>query len=210
MELESNLKNAYLQAYKMACNKLIHMDAEEISLNTNAYYDKERNVLCVKYFNADYVVNSLTGDVAKKSSQEEVTTTEKVLILHYLINSKIKPLTGNLISFKDMKGGGAIYYQTFYKRAIIPLVKTFGDDPQRLYRAADKLSGIRERYGNASVTINVFPLVPITYVVWQGDEEVPSSGTILFDESITNFLPDEDIVLAASFGTYELMKLARD
>jgi len=210
VELESNLKNAYKQAYKMACEKIINMDPVKISYNTNAYYDEDQKVFYIKYLNEDYVVDCMTGDVKKKFSQEEVTITVKVLILHYLINANSKPLTGNLISFKEIKGGGTIYYQSFYKRAIDPLIKAFQDNPDKLLIAAEKLSGIRENYGSASVTINIFPLVPVTYVIWQGDEEVPSSGTILFDDSVTSYLPNEDIVLAASYGTYQLMKLARD
>jgi hypothetical protein len=57
--------------------------------------------------------------------------------------------------------------------------------------------------------LKVFPFVPVTYVIWQGDEEVADSGTILFDESITSYLPAEDIVLAASFGTYALMEYSK-
>jgi len=71
--------------------------------------------------------------------------------------------------------------------------------------AAEKLNGVKEDYGHLSYTINIFPLVPVTYVLWKGDEELPASGTILFDQAVTSFLPDEDIIMAASFGVYELM-----
>ena len=209
MEFESNLKKAYLQAYKIACERLRQRDPEEIGLNSNAVYDKANNEIIIKYFNEDFAVSCSTGNVARKTPGDEVTTTVKVLILHYLINARAKPLSGNLISFKEIPGGGAIYYQTFYKRAVAPLIKTFEKDPEALWEAAEKLGGKREKFGHASATIKVFPLVPVTYVVWQGDEEVPSSGTILFDDTVTNFLPTEDIVLAASFGAYELMRLAR-
>ena len=73
----------------------------------------------------------------------------------------------------------------------------------------EKLGGRKEKYGHASVTLNVFELVPVTYIVWEGDDEIASSATILFDDSITSYLPGEDIVLAASYGVYELMALAR-
>lgn len=209
MELESNLKNGYAEAYRIACRKLAALDWEQVSLNTNSIFDRSTGTLTLTYLNRDYIISCDSGEVTFKDSSEELTATVKVLLLHYLINSSIRPLTGNLISFREVKGGGAIYYQTFQKRAILPLIKTFGQNAGNLLKTSEKLGGAKEKYGSASVSINIFPLVPVTYVVWQGDEEVPASATILFDDSVTNYLPAEDIVLAASFGTYELMKYVK-
>ncbi len=210
MELESNLKNAYAAAYKNACEKLAELDWDVVSLNTNSVYDSKDKSLLLKYMNRDYRIYCPTGEVTCEEAPEEIATTVKALLLHYLTNAKIKPLSGNLISFKEIKGGGAIYYQTFRKRAIQPLIKTFGQDAGRLYNAGAKLDGAVEKFGSAGVTLKIFPLVPVTYVIWQGDEELPANATILFDDSVSSYLPDEDIVLAASFGTYELIKYARE
>lgn len=209
MELESNLMNAYKTSYNMACDELKNRDIITISLNSNAIYDAESNTLQLRYLNDDYVVKCRDGSIKLLNKDEEVTTTVKVLILHYLLSSTSRPLTGKHISFKEIPGGGAIYYQTFYKRAITPLVKTFGKNFEGFYKAGETLGGRKEGLGHASITINIFPLVPVTYVLWEGDEEMASSGTILFDESITNYLPGEDVVLAASFGVYEMMKRLR-
>jgi hypothetical protein len=205
VEMESNLMNAYQTAYEMACERLNKRDAEEISLHTNAIHNKETHTLSLKYLNTEYLVNYNTGAIHAAGSQNPVTTTVKVLILHYLLHARITPLTGKLISFKEIPGGGSIYYQTFQKRAIHPFVMTYANDMDGLYRAAARFQGIKEGYGHASVSIRVFPLIPVTYVLWQGDDEFPASGTILFDESVTSYLPGEDIVLAASFGAYGLM-----
>jgi len=207
MEKESNLLNAYLEAYKIACKELKNRDWEQIAVNTNTIFNNVENTLTVKYLNMDYIVYCETGDVTLSNLPNEVTTTVKVLILHYLLHSKVKPLSGRLISFKEIPGGGSIYYPTFQKRAVVPLVKAFEKNREGFFYAAGKLGGIKERYGHASATINVLPLVPVTYVIWQGDDEIASSGTILFDDSITNYLPVEDIVCAASFGVYELIKI---
>lgn len=208
MELESNLKNAYTAAYKIACEKLNKLDWDRVGINTNSFFDGKSQSLLLKYLNREYRIHCPTGKVTCESAKDDVTTTVKVLLLHYLTNAQIRPLSGKLISFKEIKGGGAIYYETFQKRAIQPLIKTFGQNAGRLYNAGAKLGGTVEKFGNAAVTLKIFPLVPVTYVIWQGDDEVPANATILFDDSVTSFLPGEDIVLAASFGTYELMKYA--
>jgi hypothetical protein len=207
--MESNLMNAYISAYEIACDQLIKMDPSNICLNSNSLYNPTKNLLYVKYLGEDYSIDFSSGRIFKNNIEENITTTIKVLILHYLINSKITPLSGKLISFKEIPGGGAIYYDTFHKRAIKPLVKTFGNNFDLFFKAGKNLYGSIDKFGNASITLNIFPLVPVTYVLWQGDDEFPPSGTILFDNSISNYLPGEDIVLAASFGVYALMEQGR-
>lgn len=206
VEMESNLMNAYQTAYRMACEELANREIDDICLNTNAErVAGEDSIIILSYLASSYTVDLKSGCIAETGSDKQVSTTVKVLLLHYLLNSKISPLTGKMISFKEIPGGGAIYYQTFFKRAITPLIKTFADDIDGFFNAAEKIGGTRESYGDASVTLKIFPLVPVTYVIWQGDDEFPATGTILFDEKVTSFLPGEDIVLAASFGVYALM-----
>lgn len=210
MQLESNLMNAYHEAYRTACERLSKCDPKEVCLSSKAVLDEHTNTYTVKYLNSDYNVDAADGSVSLKNEQGNVTITEKVLLLHYLIHSKPEQLSGRNISFMEVPGGGAVYYSTFTKRAIDPLVKTFSDNIDEFKKASLTFNGTPGRFGNASSTIFIFPLVPVTYIIWQGDEEIASSGTILFDSSITNFLPVEDIVLAASFGAYRLMSKAKD
>lgn len=209
MQQESNLTNAYLDAYKKACKKLTECNAEEVCQNSKAVYDKDTGTYVIRYFDQQYRIRCKDGSVSFEENPAEPTTTEKVLILHYLIHAQPKPLSGRNISFQEVPNGGSIYYSTFKKRAIDPLVKTFSQDLKSFEAAAAALGGSAESFGDASTTLYAFPYVPVTYVLWQGDEEVPSSGTILFDSSVSCFLPVEDIVLAASFGAYRLIGAKR-
>ena len=211
MQHESNLMNAYLEAYQIACEKLLKCNTELVCQNSKAGFDKETSTYTLKYFEKECRIKineCIKASVSFVDDVNEFTTTEKVLILHYLINSEPKPLSGRNISFQEVPGGGSIYYSTFKKRAIDPLVKTFSNNISSFLDATSALDGTLEKFGNASSTIYAFPFVPITYVLWQGDEEVSSSGTILFDTSVTHFLPVEDIILAASFGVYKLIGTA--
>ena len=144
------------------------------------------------------------------NSGKEVSATVKVLLLHYLNFAGNRPLTGKLVSFRELKNGAAIYYPAFYKRAVAPLIKTFGNCVRELYRVSDKISGMKENYGHASITIRVLPMAPVTFIMWEGEEDMPPSGTILFDASIEDFLPAEDIVFAGSSGVYELIRLKNE
>jgi len=48
--------------------------------------------------------------------------------------------------------------------------------------------------------------VPIGLVLWRGDEEFTPEGNVLFDASITGYLPVEDIVILAETVVWKLIK----
>lgn len=197
--------HGYQQAFELARDTLAGMEPGQVAGRTLCPYDQAGGFFTVKFLGADHFITCPDGK-ASRSDGKAVTATENVLLLHYLINAVSVPMAGELISFREVKGGGANYYPTFSKRAINPLLKTFEKDPERLKEAGLKLGGSVQRYGDMSVTLPVFPLLPVTYAVWAGDEEIPGSASVLFDRSVNSILPCEDVVLAASFGTYALIK----
>ena len=52
----------------------------------------------------------------------------------------------------------------------------------------------------------LFPKVPVTVIVWQGDDEVPPACTLLFDRSIGEIFPTEDVAIAGAFLVEKLIK----
>ena len=212
MVMESNLQSAYALAYEKAMELLNIEKLDSVARITESLLSKTQKAICVRYLNTDYFVNPTDRTViqaaqAAKTAEPaaeatELSVTEQVLILHYLTTPKrFLPLQGPLISFKEIPQA-QVYYPAFEKRVIGPMVKWFSADLEGFRIAGGRLSAKAECYGHISHTVNVFPLVPVTYVLWQGDEEVPPSGTVLFDASVTNYLSAEDIVVAASFGLY--------
>lgn len=220
METETNLRKGYEDALRRALSDLAEKEPSRVCLNAGVSFEEASGEYRVEYLGAEYCINIRTGDVgqtlpalavtSKMEPVQEVSVTVKILLLHYLIHASGKPLSGNLVSFRELKNGAGIYYPTFLKRAVTPMVNAFGDCPESLYGSAEKRNGTRERFGHASVTIRVLPMIPVTYVIWQGEEDIPSSGTILFDSSIEYYLPAEDIVVAGSFGAYELIRLKKE
>ena len=105
---------------------------------------------------------------------------------------------------------GTVYAPTFSKRAIKPILDTFGKEPQRLIEAAEKLGGHKADYGDVAVTINAFSRVPITLVLWRSDEEFAPAGNVLFDSTISDYLPTEDIIVLSETVAWKLVRCLRD
>ena len=59
--------------------------------------------------------------------------------------------------------------------------------------------------GDASFRIQVFPRLPMQYVLWEGDEEFSPSVQVLFDASVDHYLSLEDIVVLGQVGSGRLI-----
>jgi len=82
--------------------------------------------------------------------------------------------------------------------------------PHLLIDSAGKLGGHTVAYGDVAVTVNAFNRVPITIVLWQGDEEFPAQGGILFDAAITDYLSTYDVTVLCESIIWKLVKFSRE
>ena len=201
---DTNMGSGYLQAYELACRSLSKKDPEEMANNAGCLFDRENARFTVRFLGEQYWVQYPGGEVGRADGADAAITI-KVLVLHYLLHATKTELTGKLISFREVRGGGENYYPVFEKRAEAPLQKTFGLNPKMLIHCGLRMGGRVGDFGSASIHLPIFPNVTVTYVVWQEEDEFPASAAILFDSSVDGYLPCEDIVLAASLGVYALI-----
>jgi hypothetical protein len=146
------------------------------------------------------------GTVEASNGGKPVSLREEILILHYLEKGGRASLTESWISFAEIPGG-TFYHSVFLQRCKAPLVKYFGEIPARLLSvAADEFRGEPWSVGDRGVKIQALPSVPLGLVLWKGDDEFPPEGNVLFDSSISQYLPVEDIVILAETVVWKLIK----
>jgi len=202
-----NLQNAYQLSYDNACRQLAQRDdPQKIAVHSWTQFDEQKSVFSVKYLNETYQVSYPDGAVSFAGGVVPVAA--KIVILHYLLTVDEQALTGKIISFKEVPGG-MIYLQPFEGRVLGAFKAIFGKNAALLEKAAAKVGGRKAGYGDSSVTIDVLPKLPVTYVIWEGDEEVKPNGTVLFDALVQNCLPTEDLVVACAAGASLINKTAR-
>ncbi len=206
--LTSGAEYGYELAYKLACEQLINIDnIEQQCLRSGAQWQTidSKRVITTKFLNQSYLVSFPDIEISLMDSDEAIPLRDKILILHYLSQAKGTPLTNKIISYKELPEG-TNYFPTFSKRAIKPILDHFGKEPGVLVDVAAKLGGFKVDYGDVAVTINAFPRVPITFVLWQGDDEFPPEGNILFDSTIPDYLSIEDINILCEAIAWRLVK----
>jgi hypothetical protein len=208
---QKNYEYGYRQAYKLAGEQLGKVDIEEQCRRSGARYvviDSQKLAI-VEYLNQSYQVTFPNIEVSLLDSKAEVPLDDKVLILHYLAQAKGIPIANKFITFQELPEG-ANYFRTFSKRSIEPLMKHFGGEPQRLIEAAEVLGGTKVDYGDVAAAINAFSRVPVTLVLWRGDEEFSPRSNILFDASVPGYLSTYDITVVCETIVWKLVKFLKE
>jgi hypothetical protein len=199
----------YKTAIALAVAELKKINPKRLENRTGAQHFVEagREGLIVPYFGQARRITWPEVSVAPGNGAGEISLPEQGLILHYLLNASGDPLSGRTIDFRQVPQGG-FYWSAFVSRAKKPLLETFGHDLRLYAEVAATLGGEPVSLGDAAARYLAFPRVPITHVLWGGDEEFPPEASILFDETVPGYLPTEDIAAISGASVYRLMGAA--
>lgn len=154
----------------------------------------------------DLEVNLKDGSVTDTTLNRPFDPREEYIffLLSKYAEAKQTPLTGKLVSFRQVTGGRA-YDPVFEGRVVQPVARHLGDKVDRFAKAAERLGGRPVPQGDKAYVINTLPLVPLTYVLWKGDAEFPPRAQVLLDASVESYLDAEAITHLASITTSRLV-----
>ncbi|MDR0469955.1 MAG: DUF3786 domain-containing protein [Peptococcaceae bacterium] len=181
----------YHRALNLAKAELAEKKPEEVAENTG-----------VTWNGATYEVPWL----GRLVPLEEGSIDEQIIWHHYMTAQGPKKPRDRYIAYKQVPGG-AIYNSNFIKRSIQPMVDAFHANLDVFLERGLLLGGKKVSLGDMSFTLPVLPYVPLTFVIWQGDDEIPPNGNILFDETAIEWFNAEDLVVIASLPVYKLLKM---
>src|SRR5271157_1261609 len=189
-------------ALKIARERFLTADIATQCRRTGALCSPE--IITLNYLNEIYRIDVSSAEVAFVDSKAPVPLRDKILILHYFTQAQGTSLTGKQIAYRDLPGG-LVYYPTFIKRTIEPLADFFGKNPALLVGVGKMLGARKGEVGNAALIIDAFARVPITVILWQGDNELKAEVNLLFDANITDYLASEDITILCETITWQLI-----
>jgi len=164
--------------------------------------------LVLNFLNREVLISGPNWDLSFKDTGDEVPIQQQVLILHYLNGAAGVNVAGEWIAYQEVPDG-KFYLDAFLRRAKNPLVQAFGGHPERLLPVTREVYGAKPfEQGDHAVVVQAFPLVPVALILWEGDDEFPPEGNLLFDRSISEILSAEDIAWLAGMIIYPIMGMA--
>lgn len=124
-------------------------------------------------------------------------------VLWYLGSAKNIPTSGQMISPASLSGG-EIFQRGTHVLPLDKLAARYEDDLDGFYRKAQELGGQELEHGDASVRLHAFPRVPVTFILWKGDEEFSARADMFFDVTCEKHLPT-DVIWSTAMSSVLIM-----
>jgi Domain of unknown function (DUF3786) len=146
------------------------------------------------------------GLIGFDAKDNELPLPVQAVLAYYLYTSDGAPLSRQWVSFADLPDG-RMYNPAFQGYSGDELVKAFGLDVEGFKLACEKCGGAATPVGDAAFIFYALPRLPLLVNYWCGDEDFPSSCKILFDSSVSHYLPTDVCAILGSMLTHRILKL---
>ncbi len=207
----------YQLSVQMAQTALLAMDPAQIASRTGYSYDPETRTVTGSMLGAIFKVRwaeqiTLTRSMDDSGPWQDVIATEEGLVfLHHLETADGSALSGEWTAFRNLPEARDGYARSFEGRAVGPLLSRFGGDAAGFERAAEAIGGTRlEMSADVAFRIEAFPRFPMAILMWEGDDEFPPRGKIMFDKTAGHYLPTEDVAVISSLLVSRLRHFAQN
>jgi hypothetical protein len=190
MGVETNQK-AVIDPFRW--DKLSELHPTDVCNRTEAIYQPAREGFLLPVYNLRYLILPKEKKILRMEwndnpVEESLHPYFSLMVLVYLTEAKdIKP-THTWISEKDLKGGST-FFRGLHRLEVEELIYLFGKDPEAFLQTGKRLGGSEILYGDKGFALEVFPKVPLAYILWKWDAEFPPKVSVLFDSTIEFHLP---------------------
>ena len=164
-------------------DEFARLDPETVCNRTLADYQVKQRAYTLPVLNQDYVILPHQRGIKRLTeggtlTEEDLTKEFTLMLLFYLLRAKNIPLARKWISEKDLPGGET-FFRGPHALSVDLVEKKYGQNPEGFIEAGKLLGGTPVRFGDTSIALDVFPRIPIIYILWMGDEEFPHQSLLL-------------------------------
>jgi len=193
-------------AFEKAWNDLERMNIPEMCHLAGVPPPDSRGHVWVPLLGENFAVH-VEEEQVLLSGTEPARPDKGLIVLHYLIGAMAIEPSGNLISFRELRGGD-VYWKAYEGRSITRLQDFFGKRPEALHEAVKGMEHRKAAMGDVGYVITALPKVPVTVAVWGSDDELPASANVLWDDTVKYYLDTEDVAVMGGLVASELIKRA--
>lgn len=130
--------------------------------------------------------------------EEDWKPKDRILFLHYLLEGKqVQPVT-EYKAYNELPWGD-VYDVNFRGRCIRRLVAMFGNDVEKFRAVCEKFGGKAVAGSGVAYEIEFMPNLTLKLIIWEGDDEFPASGQIVFSENFPEAFAAEDRVIVCEY-----------
>ena len=155
----------------------------------------KENKFIIPLFNHTYTVQLPGCETAEAESVVRAPRMLEVLLMHYLTHADGMAISGTWINYRQLPGA-KLFEQKFINLVSRPMLECFDSNIECFRVSANALGGQpMECAGDAAFRFKSLPRLPIACIFNIGEDEIPPSINVLFDESAPHYLPTEDLAI---------------
>ena len=171
------------------------LDPDRICTEAGTVFDVGARTYTVSSFGQDIIVSLNERTVRGTSPVGDFILSETghffdLALLWYLASVRNITLSGKLVKPAEVKGG-QIFVTGTHVLPLDSIAEMYNSSPDRFLNRGHLLGGEVLEHGDASICVYPFPLLPVTIILWRGDEEFPPRVDLFFDESCDHYLPTD-------------------
>jgi hypothetical protein len=187
---------------------ILHEDPVALCRRALAVFDRQKGVYTARVVDINYAIDpstrSIVSAIAADSNSGAVSWDVRLLLLAYLTGATEAQLVGRWVSPVGFSGGELFFSSDAHNLAFGELLLAF-KSPEDFLNAGLKVGGKEDRLGDASFVLQTLPRIPILFIYWAGDEELPSKISVLVDESAVSHLAIDALWLAIKVSEKRLL-----
>ena len=194
--------------------KLLSSHPAEVCRRTETLYHPAYEGFLLPVYNRRYLVLPKMKKILRmewndKTVEEGLSSLFYLMVLVYLTEAKDFKPTHTWISEKDLLGGST-FFRGPHQLQVKEVEDLYGKNPEAFLKAGQRLGGSEILYGDKGVALEVFPKVPLAYILWKEDEEFPPRVGVLFDSTISSHLPLDIIWCMVSETSRRLLEIPKN
>lgn len=186
------------------------LDHDPISLceRTLALVDAKQEAHKLNVLDRAYVIVPGSKTIVTEGGPSKLEWDIRLLILAYLTGAAKTPLQGKWVTPVEFSGGDLFFSSNAHNLAFAELLSTF-NSAEDFLKAGQKLGGKKDKIGDSSFVLLILPRIPILFIYWAGDEELPSKISVLVDESARSHLAIDALWLAIRISERRLVEVGK-
>jgi hypothetical protein len=186
--------------------ELRNRDPYQVCMNAWVEHEKGRGFRFF-FLNQECLVNPSHQTILFREERGYRMASFQEALVALTYTAKASPIapSGRMVTEKELKGGG-IFFQGPHALLTRPLLNRYSQSPREFMAAGISLGGAVQEYGQAAFKLRPLPKVPVSYILYQGDEEFEASMVVTFDDTIEHHLPLDVIWALVNVTSMRLME----
>ncbi len=166
---------------------------DEVCTRAGVTYDSELECYQIKSLGLDVSVSMrdrkiICSDSVQDELLQKVWEYAGLTYLWYLVSVKDIPSSGEPVRPENLKGGH-LFSKGTHVLPLNELAEKYTDDIDGFLLTGESRNAEKRSHGDAAMQLMPVPKIPVTLILWRGDDEFPPRADLLFDSMCEYQLP---------------------